>query len=173
MARTTQPTLCAEQVRLLLDYNVETGELRWTAAASKGRLTQRVAGSMTANGYRQVKIGRSMYLAHRLAWLIVHGEWPDGQIDHINGNRADNSLGNLRVLTHSQNKQNIAVTGTKSRSGLMGAVYVPGSSRRRERWESRIKVNGVSRHLGRYASPEEAHAAYMRAKAQFPRTSPA
>lgn len=163
MARTQ---LRAEQVRQLLDLNVETGELRWTAAASQGRLTQRVAGSAHAGGYRQIKIGRSAHLAHRLVWLIVHGEWPQGQIDHIDGNRANNAPSNLRVVTAAQNNQNISVVGRKSASGLVGAVYVAGGTRRRDRWESRIKVNGVSRHLGHFDNPEAAHAAYLRAKAR-------
>lgn len=164
MAR-TEP-LNAEQAKRLLDLNVETGELRWTASASMGRLTQRIAGSAHANGYRQVKIGQRAYLAHRLVWLIAHGEWPQGQIDHIDGCRTNNALCNLRVVTSGQNKQNIAVTQRKSVSGLVGAVYVPGGTRRRDRWESRIKLNGVSTHLGHFATPEEAHAAYMRAKAR-------
>lgn len=163
MARTQ---LRAEQVRQLLDLNVETGELRWTAAASQGRLTQRVAGSAHAGGYRQIKIGKRVHLAHRLVWLIVHGEWPHGQVDHIDGDRSNNALSNLRVVTGAQNKQNIAVTGRKSVSGLVGAVFVPGGTRRRDRWESRIKVNGASRHLGHFDTPEAAHAAYLGAKAQ-------
>lgn len=164
MARTAP--LTAEQVRRLLDLNVETGELRWTAAASMGRLTQRVAGSSHSSGYRQIKIGKRSYLAHRLVWLIAHGEWPSGQVDHIDGCRTNNALCNLRVVTAAQNKQNIAVTERKTASGLAGAVYVPGGTRRRDRWESRIKLDGVSHHLGHFATPEEAHAAYMRAKAQ-------
>lgn len=166
MARGPRPLLNAEQVRRLLDLNTETGELRWTAAASQGRLTQRIAGGAHAKGYRQIKIGKAGYLAHRLIWLIVHGEWPKGQIDHIDGNRSNNALTNLREVTAAQNKQNIAVTGRKSASGLVGAVYVPGGTRRRDAWESRIKVNGINRNLGRFPTPEQAHAAYLSAKAQ-------
>lgn len=159
--------LSPEQVRNLLDLNVETGEMRWTAAASQGRIANRVAGSFHANGYQQIKMGKRNYLGHRVVWAIVHGEWPSKNIDHIDGNRANNSVANLRLVTKRQNMQNLAVTGTKSASGLMGAVHVPGSIRRRERWEARIRVNGVQKHLGLFKTPEEAHAAYMSAKAQF------
>ena len=103
---------------------------------------------------------------HRVIWAIVYGEWPSENIDHIDGNRANNSVANLRLVTKTQNMQNLAVTGTKSVSGLMGASYVPGSSRRRECWESRIKLNGVSKFLGRFKTPEEAHTTYMQAKKQ-------
>lgn len=166
MAR-TQRKLNAEEVRRLLDLNFETGELRWTAAASQGRLAGRIAGSVGSCGYRQIKIGQRMYLAHRLIWLIVNGEWPAGQIDHIDGDRTNNAVCNLRDVTGAQNKQNIAVSGRKSASGLAGAVYIPGGSRRRDKWESRIKVNGVSHHLGLHSTPEAAHAAYLSAKARF------
>jgi len=166
MAR-TQRVLDADEVRRLLDLNYETGELRWTAAASSGRIAGRIAGYVSNNGYCQIKIGQRMYLAHRLVWLIVHGEWPAGQIDHIDGNRLNNAVDNLRVVTAAQNIQNIAVTGRKSASGLVGAIYVPGEPRRRDKWESRIKVNGVSHRLGLYATPEAAHAVYLRAKAQL------
>lgn len=165
MAR-TPPLLRADEARSLLDLNVETGELRWTSAASQGRLTQKVAGGIANNGYRAIKIGRKSHLAHRLVWLIVHGEWPAGQIDHIDGNRTNNAISNLRCVTAAQNKQNIAVTGRKTLSGLAGATFIPGGSRRRDKWESRIKVNGKSTHLGHFDTPEEAHAAYVSAKRQ-------
>lgn len=166
MARTQRPPLNADQIRSLLDFNVETGDLRWTAAASLGRLTGRLAGSVGNCGYRQIKVGGRMYLAHRLAWLIVNGNWPHGQIDHVDGNRLNNALINLRDVSSAQNKQNIAVIGRKSQSGLVGAVFRPGGNRRRDRWEARIKVSGKSQYLGQYATPEEAHAAYVAAKAR-------
>lgn len=159
--------LTPEQVRTLLDFNVESGELRWTSAASQGRLTNRIAGAMGNTGYRQIFIGRKGYLAHRLIWAIVHGEWPESDIDHIDGNRANNALTNLRLVTKAQNMQNLAVTGKKTASGLAGACYVPGGKRRRDRWEARIKVKGVVTYLGHFKSPEEAHQAYLGAKAQL------
>lgn len=155
------PALSADQVRRLLTLNVETGELRWTAAATLGRRTGMVAGSRQAKGYIQIKIGTRVFLAHRLIWFMVHGEWPQGQIDHINGVRTDNALSNLRCVTAAQNKQNIAVTGRKSKSGLVGAIPRLG------KWDSRIKLNGISHCLGRFETPEAAHAAYMSAKAEL------
>lgn len=159
--------LTPEQIRTLLDLNVETGELRWTAAASQGRLTQRIAGSLAGNGYWQIKTGKVCYLAHRIVWAIVHGEWPEKDIDHIDGNRANNALSNLRLVTKAQNMQNLAVTGKNTASGIAGAIHRPANQRRREKWEAKIRVNGVLRHLGSFDDPQKAHARYMQVKTQI------
>lgn len=156
--------LSPEEIRGLFDLNTETGQLRWKTSTSRGRYTQRVAGSPHRLGYVQVKIGKKSYLAHRIVWAIVYGEWPSCQVDHIDGNKANNAVSNLRLVTTSQNAQNRAINGVKTASGLMGAIYVPGTSRRRECWESRIKLNGVSTYLGRFKTPEEAQTAYLSAK---------
>lgn len=159
--------LSPEEIRGLFDLNVETGELRWKAGTARGRHSNPVAGSVNRLGYRQIKIGKKSYLAHRIVWAIVHGVWPRKHVDHIDGSKDHNAVTNLRLVTASQNMQNLAVTGRRSVSGLVGASYVPGTSRRRECWEARIKVNGVSQHIGRFKSPEAAHAAYISAKAQL------
>jgi hypothetical protein len=156
--------LTPDQIRTLLDLNVETGELRWTSAAAQGRLTQRIAGSKAGNGYWQIKTGKVCYLAHRIVWAIVHGEWSEKDIDHIDGNRANNALSNLRVVTKSENMQNLAVTGKKTASGLAGACHLPANGRRREKWEATIRINGVLKHLGLFSTPQEAHARYMQEK---------
>lgn len=167
--------LSPEEIRGLFDLNVETGELTWKATTSRGQHTQRAAGSSHRLGYRQVKTGKKSYLVHRVVWAIVYGEWPSKPVDHIDGNKANNAVANLRLVTAGQNMQNRAVKGVKTVSGLAGASYVPGTIRRRECWEARIKVNGVSKHLGRFKSPEDAHYAYITAKTQvhpyFSRTS--
>jgi len=164
MARTTSdPPLRLDQVERLLDLNRETGELRWTANAAFGRLTQRIAGHVGSGGYLSVKIGKRMHLGHRIVWLLVHGEWPAKSIDHIDGNRSNNAPINLRLANASENAQNRAAA-TKSSSGLLGAIHRKATRRRRECWESRIKLDGVSKWIGRFTSPEAAHAAYIAAK---------
>ena len=163
---TGKPKMSPDQLRRLFDLNAETGEIRWSTACSRGSLTHRVAGSNLNSGYRQVKVGGCSYLVHRVIWAIVYGVWPERAIDHIDGNRSNNAVTNLRLATASQNMQNLAVKQTKSASGLMGAIHVPGTSRRRERWESRIRVGGVQKYLGSFESPQDAHTAYMNAKSQ-------
>lgn len=156
--------LTPDQIRSLLKLNVETGELRWTAAASQGRLADRVAGSLASNGYWQIKTGGVCYLAHRIVWAIVHGEWPEKDIDHIDGNKGNNAMSNLRLVTKSENMQNLAVTGKRTASGLAGASHRPASNRRREKWDAKIRIDGVLKHLGSFDSPQEAHAKYMQVK---------
>lgn len=158
--------LSPDELRRLFDLNAETGVLRWSKGCSRGCLTHREAGSFLKNGYRQVKVGKASYLVHRVIWAMVYGVWPEKAIDHIDGNRSNNAVSNLRLATASQNMQNLSVKGTKAASGLMGATHIPGTKRRREKWESRIRVGGVQKYLGRFDTPQEAHAAYMSAKAQ-------
>jgi len=101
------------------------------------------------------------YLQHRLVWLYVHGRWPKDQIDHINGNRSDNRLCNLREATCSQNLMN-ARAHSHNTSGLKGACkHEPGY------WSSVIRVNGKNKYLGRFKSPEEAHAVYASAAKKY------
>lgn len=164
---TADTLLSPDELRGLFDLNTETGELRWKASTSRGKYTQTVAGSVNRLGYRQVKIGKKSYLAHRIVWAIVYGEWPSEQVDHIDGNKDNNSIVNLRLVTVGQNAQNRSLSGVKTRSGLMGAIYVPETKRRRECWESRIKLNGVSRYLGRFKTPHEAQEAYIKAKTEL------
>ena len=160
--------LSQEQLKHYLDYDPETGAMRRRVATSNRVKVGDVAGSvMKPAGYRAVCVGGRSYYEHRLAWLYVHGEWPKRQIDHINGCKSDNGIENLREATPAQNQQN-ARTRADNRSGLAGACF----DSRRGKWVSGIKVNGVRKHLGSFSTPEEAHAAYVQAKAEHHVFSP-
>ena len=88
-----------EELKELLDYNPETGLFTWNVYNNiKNKTT---AGTFN-DGYIQIKIKQKIYQAHRLAWLYVYGEWPKGQIDHINGIRDDNRIENLRDVTNRE-----------------------------------------------------------------------
>jgi len=118
-------------------------------------------------GYRCIKVLGRLQLAHRLAWLYVHGVWPDHEIDHLNGIRSDNRLGNLRDVsrtTNSENQRRATVGNTSTK--LLGAT-LDDSVYRRKPFKAQIKVNGRSRHLGMFATAEEAHQAYVDAKRQL------
>jgi len=80
------------------------------------------AGSNNMQGYNQIKINTVLYQSHRLAWLYVHGEWPNGSIDHINGVRDDNRLSNLRVVDDIGNSRNKAIQRDNS-SGITGVSF--------------------------------------------------
>lgn len=111
-----------------------------------------VAGNISPQGYRYLCFKGKATPAHRLAWLWVHGEWPSGDIDHINRNKLDNRITNLRVVTRSINCHNIA---GRSSSGFKGVS----AASKGQRWEARIMINRKPIYLGLYATPEEAAAA--------------
>lgn len=101
------------------------------------------------------------YCAHRMAYLYVHGDIPDGfEVDHINGIRSDNRIENLRLATHQLNLQNQKITGRASKSGLIGAYF----HKQTGRWSSHITLNKKIVSLGIFCTPEKAHSAYMKAK---------
>lgn len=150
-----------DEIRRLLTYDQSTGLFRWRGSPSNFVKAGRAAGSLTDRGYLRVMLKGKSYLAHRLAWLIVHGEWPRGEIDHINGVRVDNRMSNLRAVSRNENSQNLhkAPSNNKS-SGLLGASFVKQCGR----WVARIRVDGKRIHLGHFATAEQAHQAYLDAK---------
>ena len=154
------------QLKKLLDYNPETGVLTWRNrpredfASDHGykvfntRSAGRAAGAIDAKGY--IKMGLTIdgvfknYWAHRLIWLHVNGETPN-QIDHINQNKADNRIKNLRDVDNATNRKNQSryITNT---SGITGVSWHKASSK----WCAQIKINGKSNHLGLFKTLEEA-----------------
>lgn len=120
--------------------------------------TGKLKGSVEPRGYVQIGIGYKVYYAHRLAWLYVHGCFPEGDIDHIDGNRSNNTISNLRDVSRSVNLQNKRRAEKTNLLGLMGV------SKNTKGYRARIKVNGVERHIGTFNTPEEAHEAYLREK---------
>jgi hypothetical protein len=93
-------------------------------------------------------------------WFLLHGQWPEHDIDHIDGNRANNRPGNLRALSRAQNMQNLKVAHVDSTTRLLGVHF----DARRSKWGASITKSGRSRFLGYHASPEAAHAAYVSEK---------
>lgn len=117
-----------------------------------------VAGSQRPDGYLSIGLLGRSYLAHRLAWFYVYGEWPENHIDHIDGRKSNNKISNLRKATASQNHQNKYKAA--SNSGLVGVSWC----KREGRWRAYIKADGVMRSLGYHKTKEEARAAYLKAK---------
>jgi hypothetical protein len=150
--------LTAAQLREILDYDPETGLFTW-AISRRGCRRGDQTGAPHRNGYVMIGINRRARLAHRLAWLHTYGEWPKGQIDHINGVRADNRLANLRDVPGRINRQNQRAARSDNReTGLLGVYKNHGQ------WGARIQLNGRQHYLGNFQTPEEAHAAYIKAK---------
>lgn len=152
------PDLSAERLRALISYNADTGLITRLVGSATGKVGD-VAGYLDRKGYVRVKVGRLMHFAHRLIWLYTHSEWPPGQIDHINGIKNDNRLSNLRVVDNMANAQNKTKAHKINQCGLLGVSPDKGL------WKAQITHSGGKRiNLGRFKTPEEAHACYLAAK---------
>lgn len=117
-------------------------------SAGWGIQAGQVMGSINKQGYRMITVDGIPYLAHRLAWLYEYGEWPNHQVDHVNGNRDDNSIGNLRRASSRQQSTNRAWKA--GRSGYRNVVQV------KNRWQARLTVDGRSKSLGYFDDPKSA-----------------
>lgn len=146
--------LTQEYLKKILEYDALTGEFTWLVTISNGRKGN-VAGSFLDSGYRRIKIDYKSYRTHRLVWLYTHGRWPKEVIDHINGDKSDNRLTNLRECSISQNLMNTgSVEGSTSK--YKGVSWHTKS----KRWRTKIGANGMRYDLGEYKNPEEAALAY-------------
>ena len=110
-------------------------------------------GNDRGNGYLSCQMMGKNYSMHRLAWLYVYGEMPNGEIDHVNGDATDNRIANLRLATSSQNSANKASKG--------GPLGLRGITKHGSSFEAKIKINRKSHYLGRYSCPVAAHLAYV------------
>ena len=153
----------AEIVRLLLSYDPESGVLWWRAGPRSGH----PAGTIRARGnkgrrYMQVGLCGMSFYAHRLAWIHVHGEWPNGEIDHINGDGLDNRLANLRVVSHADNNRNQKLHKTNS-TGVAGVSWSKGAGK----WMARISAHGKTKYLGVFEKFDDAVVARRAAETKF------
>ena len=142
-----------EQVRNALNYSPETGEFHRRV----GRYAGQLAGAYNSDGYRRIQVDGRTYYAHRLAWLHVYGYLPH-EIDHINGDRSDNRICNLREASRVLNIANKKVRTVYGHKG------VARSKRKGEpAWAAYIRVDGKSKRLGTFNTIEEAATAYRKA----------
>lgn len=153
-------TLSASEVAAWIDYRQEDGAFCWAETVPSPRSPGARAERKAAKGYLGITIAGAPVLAHRLAWFIVHGEWPSNDIDHLDGCRQNNAIANLRHVTRAQNMQNLKRAHRDTASQLLGAYF----DRRRGTWSSRICKDGDTAHLGTFSAAESAHAAYLREK---------
>jgi hypothetical protein len=166
MAKRQLPT--PEQLRQLLRYEPETGRLFWLPrplsdfssprahAISAARRSGKEAFITRADtGYMVAPIDGLTLYAHRVIWAIVYGNWPNHDIDHINGDRTDNRISNLREATRAQNSLNTSKHSDNA-SGRKGVHW----SRSRQRWVAEITLNGTKTFLGRFKDIDAASSAY-------------
>ena len=151
-----------EDLRKSLDYNSETGEFRWKVSAGRVRAGS-PAGTVQPNGRLYIQFQGKLYFAHRLAWLLTYGKWPDEMIDHLDGNPLNNRISNLRDVSRSVNNQNQREAGSDNSTGFLGVSF----PKRAGKFRSRIMLNGKLKHLGYFPTAELAHAAYLAAKREI------
>lgn len=152
--------ITADRLRELLSYDPITGVFRWRADRQPGRKSGDIAGGPTPGGYWHIGVDLHRYLAHRLAWLYVTGEWPTKHLDHKDLDGRNNAFSNLRQATDTQNRGN-----TRKRSD--STRRHKGVQRNHQKWCAIIRVGGQRHYLGTFLTQEEAHAAYCEAAAKY------
>lgn len=150
-----------DRLRELLAYEPTTGVFTWRVRRGGPTRVGSVAGHINPRGYREIKLDYVLYLAHRLAWMYVHGEWPRAALDHVNGARDDNRLSNLRECVDGiVNQHNLHKPRSDNTSGATGVSW----HKQSKQWNAQLRVAGRRKHIGLFATKEEASAAYVSAK---------
>jgi hypothetical protein len=152
--------LNAYELRELLAYDPISGVLTWKKNMTPRARAGKEAGVIQCGKYRRIGINGKYYMAHRIAWVIVTGSWPEYQIDHKNGMKSDNRWTNLREATSAQNKHN---TEHRNNSGLIGASLHAGTGR----YRAQIRTGGKRKFLGWFETAQEAHDAYKQAAIKY------
>ena len=153
--------LSIEKLKSILSYDHKTGIFTWVKnVGTRGKIGCK-AGYMVSTGYVGIVLSGEKYLAHRLAYLYHYGEQPDN-IDHINGDREDNAISNLRSVTKAENLKNKCVR-KDNKSGIQGVCRTANG----KRWRARIRNKGVEVSLGTYDKKEDAKDAVEKAMEKY------
>ena len=145
-------------LKTLFEFNKLTGNLHWKVSRSNRVKVGSEAGYInTHDGYRYINIDRKMYKAHRLVWLYVFGEFPDGILDHKNQCRSDNRIHNLRECSQSENMCNRGKTANNT-SGYKGVCFHKTTGK----WRASVIKHGKKHSLGLHFTPEDAYIAYVK-----------
>jgi hypothetical protein len=151
------PLPCQKYLHEILEYNQETGKLFWRHNGRGPQKAGAEAGTNHSEGYRNIAIKRTRYFAHRLAYKMVHGIDPEC-VDHINGDKLDNRISNLRNCTFKQNSANTKKS-SRNTSGYKGVFWRKGKNR----FVARIKIDGKTKCLGSFEKAEDAYRVYVEA----------
>lgn len=151
-----------DDLKQVLDYDQETGVFTWKEFRGGFAKPGAAAGSVDSKGYVQIKIGRRLHLAHRLAWLWVYGDFPDSHLDHIDRNPRNNAIANLRACTRDENHQNLGIRANNT-SGTTGVSWVAASGK----WLAYINTGGKRKRLGLFEKKSDAIDARLKGKAEL------
>jgi hypothetical protein len=144
-----------DTIKEVLDYNQETGTFTWKVRTAQrikiGDIAGSISKSATSFGYLRIKLFGKSYLAHRLAWLITYGSFPNGILDHIDGDKLNNSIKNLREVTRKENMQNTKLREDNT-SGFNGVYF----HQQRKKWVAYITEDNKMIYLGIFKNKEDA-----------------
>lgn len=145
-----------KELKLLFDYNPDTGELIWIKSY-RNRLNGKHAGAIDSKGRRRVEINGRTYAAHHICFAMYHGYWPKDQVDHRDQDKLNNRINNLREATNAENSRN----RRHKRGGFKGVSFHKG------RYIARIMKDGECINLGSFDTPEPASDAYKAAAIKY------
>lgn len=155
------PEITQEYVQQLIEYDPRTGVAHWKVDKGTARKGDKIQ-SISTKGYYRISIDRRRISLHRVIWLYVYGTLPDLSVDHINRNKTDNRIVNLRLATNRQQHQNKSAQKNNT-SGYVGVTW----NKHAAKWVAQIWDAGVAHYLGVFDSKEGAAQAYAEAKSQM------
>ena len=151
--------LTQSRLKELFSYDYKTGN--FTVIKNRKGSSKKIGdllGSKNFAGYLEAAIDAKKYYLHRLAYLYMTGSFPEGNIDHCNRNKSDNSWKNLKVVTQQENLENNILPRKHGSLGYRGV------HRYKDKFRAKINHKGKQIHLGQFATIEEASQAYLKAK---------
>lgn len=151
-----EDALGVKQLFDFLNYEPKTGAFTWRVDMQRGSKAGDVAGNVNCRGYRSIWINGLQFFAHRIAWAMSHGEWPELDIDHINENKSDNRISNLRHASRSENMFNRGKNKNNT-SGVKGVSFCKCTGM----WRAQMTLNRKPINIGRFKTKEEASEAYL------------
>lgn len=134
-----------KRLKQIMNYCPQTGEFTWLETRRGVTRIGMRAGATYNNGYRVINVDKHRVSEHRLAFVYMLGRLPRGVVDHINGEKSDNSWANLREVTHSQNNMNQKL-GVRNSTGVIGVRF----RKQRNKWVAFISYQGKQKHIGHY-----------------------
>jgi hypothetical protein len=152
-----------QKLQEFIHYDPVTGVLIWKKVLSNRTKSGALCGAnIDSKGYGRVCFDGKQYRAHRVVWALFYGQMPDQQIDHINGNRLDNRIENLRLASNAENSRNCKLSKNNT-SGVTGVSY----HAKAKKWFAQIMLNRKNNNLGLFNTKEEAIAARKKAEMQY------
>ena len=145
-----------QELKEIVHYDPETGIMKWAKLLNARAPIGKECGRTMTRGYRAFIVRRKTIYTHRAAWAYVNGSWPKNTIDHINGNKSDNRISNLREATSGENNRN-SKTPKSNTSGVKGVSW----NSKHQRWRARVGINKKDIHVGEFLTIQQAENAII------------